>query len=549
MLVSALQARIRHGCKHALQICKQMTGDAYETAIRLDRPAPRLDTTTRTTRRLSPGSPSFDPTSEDVSMTDASAHASTLNFRLGAFGAAVPLLFFVIWAITTSVAGLTSEIGLVMGAMFGITLGLFFCRSSWHDYAQSLFTGMTQPVGVVAIVAWFYAGMFAQVLQAGGLVEGLVWLGGESGATGGLFVGLTFVLAAVFSTAVGTGYGTTVAFCTLMYPAGVALNADPVMLFAAILAGAIFGDNLAPVSDTTIVSATTQDADVPGVVRSRFKYSIAAAVPSLILFVIFGGAGAASVDVGHQALTHLLNSTDVAGLFMLVPFVLVLVLALTGHHLITSLTWGMIAAVPTMMIAGTGTFADVFAFDPDAPDVVSGALVSGVQGYMNMAILILLIVAAAHLLRAGGTMAAITSRLVAWIGDSVKRAEFSNWLIVAVLNSAITINTAAEIAAAPFVREIGERYGIHRYRRANMLDAVTSALGYIFPWGAPILLGWATIQSMQAQYDWLPIVAPTSVFPFVFQGWFLLLIMLFAALTSWGLTYESSADPRREPVR
>ena len=66
--------------------------------------------------------------------------------------------------------------------------------------------------------------------------------------------------------------------------------------------------------------------------------------------------------------------------------------------------------------------------------------------------------------------------------------------------------------------------------------------GYIFPWGAPILLGWATIQSMQGQYDWLPIVTPTSVFPFVFQGWFLLLIMLVAALTSWGLTYESTPD-------
>ena len=478
-------------------------------------------------------------------MSDTSAYASTLNFRLGAFGAAVPLLFFVVWAITTSVAGLTSEIGLVMGAMFGITLGLLFCRSSWHDYAQNLFTGMTQPVGVVAIVAWFYAGMFAQVLQAGGLVEGLVWLGGTSGATGGLFTGLTFVLAAVFSTAVGTGYGTTVAFCTLMYPAGVALGSEPVMLFAAILAGAIFGDNLAPVSDTTIVSATTQDADVPGVVRSRFKYSIAAAVPSLILFVIFGGAGADGVDVGNAALTNLLASTDAAGLAMLVPFVLVLVLALTGHHLITSLTWGMVSAVPTMMVAHTGTFADVFAFNPDSDQVVSGALVSGVQGYMNMAILILLIVAAAHLLRAGGTMAAITRRLMVWIGDSVKRAEFSNWLIVAVLNSAITINTAAEIAAAPFVREIGERYGIHRYRRANMLDAVTSALGYIFPWGAPILLGWATLQSMQTQYDWLPVVAPTSVFPFVFQGWFLLLIMLFAALTSWGLTYEKTAESAR----
>ncbi|WP_163536116.1 Na+/H+ antiporter NhaC family protein [Gracilibacillus sp. YIM 98692] len=455
-----------------------------------------------------------------------------LQFRLGAFGAAVPLLFFVIWAISTSVLQLSSEIGLVLGAIFGITLGLFFCKSKWADYAQGLFDGLAQPIGVVAMVAWFYAGMFAQVLQVGGLVEGLVWVGTITGFTGGLFVGLTFILAATFSTAVGTGYGTTVAFCTLMYPAGVATGADPTILFAAILAGAVFGDNLAPVSDTTIVSATTQNADVPGVVRSRFKYAVSAAIPTLILFVVFGGGG----ETYAQA--NIDSTTNPSGLLMLIPFIVVLILALSGHHIITSLTWGTMVAILCIVIFPVGTFGEIIRFNPDSDAVVEGALINGIVGYMNMAILILLIVAAAHLLRLGGTMQAITSALVKWIKNSVRRAELSMWAIVALLNSAITINTAAEIAAAPFVREIGEKYQIHSYRRANMLDAITSALGYIFPWGAPVLLGWSTINMMQDTYEWLPVVAPTSVFPFVFQGWFLVIVMLVAALTGWGLRYQ-----------
>ncbi|QEA38943.1 Na+/H+ antiporter NhaC family protein [Pistricoccus aurantiacus] len=461
----------------------------------------------------------------------------SLDFRLGAWGAAVPLTFFVIWAITTSVLGLSSEIGLVMGALFGLILGLFFCSSAWSDYANGLFEGLTQPVGVVAIVAWFFAGMFAQVLQVGGLVEGLVWLGGTSSVTGGVFVAMTFILAAVFSTAVGTGYGTTVAFCTLMYPAGVAVGGDPTWLFAAILSGAIFGDNLAPVSDTTIVSATTQEADVPGVVRSRFKYSISAAIPAAILFAIFGGGGDTSF-ADPAAMDAMMESTDPMGLVMLAPFALVLVLALSGQHLLTSLTWGILTAIPILVIAGTGVFSQIIAFDADSDTVITGALMQGVQGYVTMAILILLIVAAAYLMKLGGTMEMITQKLMGWIKDSVRKAELSIWGIVALLNSAITINTAAEIAAAPFVKELGERYRIHRYRRANMLDAVTSALGYIFPWGAPVLLGWSTIQLMQNTYEWLPSVAPTAVFPFVLQGWFLVLIMLFAAITGWGLRYE-----------
>lgn len=459
-----------------------------------------------------------------------------LEFRTGAFGAAVPLLFFVVWAITTSVLQLSSEIGLVMGAVFGLGLGLFFCKSKWEDYAQGLFDGLAQPIGVIAMVAWFYAGMFSQVLQVGGLVEGLVWIGAVTGVVGGMFVALTFLLAATFSTAVGTGYGTTVAFCTLMYPAGVAVGAEPVMLFAAILAGAVFGDNLAPVSDTTIVSATTQNADVPGVVRSRFKYSIAAAAPSVILFAVFGGSDSAQMN--EAAVAEMSQSTNPAGLVMLLPFAVVLILALSGKHILTSLTWGIVSAIPVILLLNLGTFSDIIRFNPDSDAVVEGALINGVAGYINMAILILLIVSAAHLMRLGGTMDVVMNGLVKWVKESVRRAELAIWGIVALLNSAITINTAAEIAAAPFVKELGEKYRIHRYRRANMLDAVTSALGYIFPWGAPVLLGWSTIRMMQEEYQWLPVVEPVAVFPFVFQGWFLVLVMLIAALTGWGLRYE-----------
>ncbi|WP_020006963.1 Na+/H+ antiporter NhaC family protein [Salinicoccus albus] len=484
---------------------------------------------------------------EELDRATGNTSIKRLYFRFGVFGAAVPLVFFVIWAITTSVLQLSSEIGLVLGAVIGLTLGLLMSKSKWADYAQGLFDGLAQPVGVIAMVAWFYAGMFAQVLQVGGLVEGLVWVGGITGLTGGLFVALTFLLASVFSTAVGTGYGTTVAFCTLMFPAGVAVEADPVMMFAAILAGAVFGDNLAPVSDTTIVSATTQDADVPGVVRSRFKYAIVAAVPSVILFAIFGGGGGLA-NVDQAAITSMIDETNPSGLVMLAPFALVLILALSGHHLITSLTWGIISAIPLIIILNLGTFGDIIRFNPESDAVVEGALIEGISGYVNMAILILLIVAAAHLLRLGGTMDAITKGLIKWIGKSVRKAEVAMWAIVGLLNSAITINTAAEIAAAPFVKELGEKYKIHRYRRANMLDAVTSALGYIFPWGAPVLLGYSTIQTMQGTYEWLPIVNPTEVFPFVFQGWILVIVMLIAALTGWGLRFEGkNGEELREP--
>jgi Na+/H+ antiporter NhaC len=468
---------------------------------------------------------------------------STLRFHGGAFGAAVPLIFFVIWAISISVAGVPDENGLVLGMVIGLVIGMFLCRSDWSEYAGEVFKGMANPVATVTIIAWFWAGMFAQVLQVGGLVDGLVWLGGISGATGGMFVGATFMLAAVFASAVGTGYGTVVAFSTLMFPSGLILGADPVWLFAGILSGAAFGDNLAPVSDTTVVSATTQETDIPGVVRSRFRYAITAALPALTLFVLFGG-GEGVVD-REQATALLSASASPQGLVLLLPFALVITLALRGYHILVTLTWGILAAIALELGLGMAVPSALIGFDTEASRV-GGALVNGITGYVGLSILILLIIAGGHLMKVGGALDALVGAILRIADSSVARAEAAIWTLVFSLNVFITINTAAEITAGPIVSRLGKRFKLHPYRRANMLDAVTSAVGYIFPWGGGVLIGYQTIRNLQAQYDFVTPVAPTEVWPYVLHGWFLAVLMLIAAITGFGRRYEG---PNGEALR
>jgi Na+/H+ antiporter NhaC len=470
---------------------------------------------------------------------------TTLRFRGGKALSALPLVFFVVWAITICVAGAPDENGLILGIAMGLTFGMFFCKDRWWDYAEEVMAGMANKIATVTIMAWFWAGMFAQVLQAGGLVDGLVWLGGASNATGGIFTGATFVLAATFASAVGTGYGTTVAFCTLMFPAGLIMGSDPVWLFAAILSGAAFGDNLAPVSDTTVVSATTQETDIPGVVRSRFKYAVIAAVPATILFCIFGGGGTA-LDPARAG--QILSETaDPKGLVLLIPFALVIFLALRGKHILMTLTWGIISAIALEFIFSLAPPSQILSIDAEQ-DLVGGALAAGIRGYLSMAILVLLIVAASHIMKIGGAMDAIVNGLSKLAGKSVARAEVAIWSIVFSLNAFITINTAAEIAAAPVVSQLGKRFKLHPYRRANFLDAVTSALGYIFPWGGGILIGYQTIRNLQETYDFITIVSPTEVWPHVLHGWFLAVVMLVAAITGFGRKYEAKdGSPANKP--
>ncbi|AGB40812.1 Na+/H+ antiporter [Halobacteroides halobius DSM 5150] len=468
-----------------------------------------------------------------------------LNFRLGSLGGAVPMLFFVFWAIFISVQGAADTNGLIVGALIGLALGMFLVKDKWDDYCEAIFTGMSQEVGVVAIIAWFFAGTFAQILQEGGLVKGLVWVASATGVEGALFVVVTFLLAALFSTAVGTGYGTVVAFTTLMYPAGLIMGAHPIVLFAAILSGAAFGDNLAPVSDTTIVSAVTQETDVPGVVRSRFKYSISAAIPSLILLYVFGGASGDTGVSAAKAAEYMANSANPSGLLFLIPFALVIYLAMSGNHLIVSLTWGIITASVLGLGSGLIKMQDLLYVNSQA-GVVEGAIVSGVVGYVPMAILILLIVAAGYIMEIGGTMQGMKKWLANKVKDSASRAELSMWSLIAGLNVFITINTAAEIAAAPFVKEVGEDFHIHPYRRANLLDATSSALGYIFPWSAAVLLGYSTLENMAGQYEFIKLIDTTQIWPYVFHGWFLVAIMFIASITGLGRRYIGADG---EPVK
>lgn len=132
----------------------------------------------------------------------------------------------------------------------------------------------------------------------------------------------------------GTSTGTCIALSPVLYPAGYFLGADPAMLGLAILSGAAFGDNLAPISDTTIVSAYTQGAEMRDVVRSRFPLAISAASISAVVFLVFGGGGEV------RPLPEMQASLNPSGLFMLLALGIVVVSALKGRHIIESLIYG-----------------------------------------------------------------------------------------------------------------------------------------------------------------------------------------------------------------
>ncbi|WP_435335641.1 Na+/H+ antiporter NhaC family protein [Haloarchaeobius sp. TZWWS8] len=502
---------------------------------------------------------------------DAEPDSPSLTFRGGRIASTVPLAVFVAWAIFQSgVLGVGDTSGLVVGMLLGLVAGMFLVKGPWKDYADAIFDGMTKRVAATAVVAWLWAGMFANVLQAGQFVNGLVWAADILEVSGALFPAVTFILAALLATGIGTGYGTAITFTTVVFPAGVLLGANPTLLFAAILSGAVFGDNLAPVSDTTIVSAVTQDADIGGVVSSRLKYALVAAALAFVAYIV-AGMSMSGIDVSGSG-TSLASEANPIGLVHLVSMGVVIVTAIKGRHIIEAVSWGLITAISANLLLGLSTVSDLIVFRAPAETslaseltwlpfvqvagqgesvAVDGAIYGGAVGFFPLIVLTLLIVAAAEVMIRGGGFAAIQDFLLEKVATTVRRAEVTMVLGTALINGMITINTAAEIAIAPYIAKIGGRFNLNGYRRANVLDANTSALGYIFPWGGGLLAGYGAMTGLVKSEPWFTqemLVNPVTVWPYVFHGWFLVGVFVFAALTGYGREYvhdRQSAEVER----
>jgi len=493
---------------------------------------------------------------------------SRIEFYGGPAASTIPVALFIVWAVVQSgLFRIGDTTGLVAGMLVALVVGMFFAKGDWATYANTIFDGMTQRVAATAIVAWLWAGMFADTIQAGQFVSGLVWAADALSVGGTLFPAVTFVLAALLATGIGTGYGTVIAFTGLFFPAGLLVGANPVLLFGAILSGAVFGDNLAPVSDTTIVSAVTQDADIGGVVASRFKYAIVAAVLALVGYLVAGSV-MPGADVAADGAV-LGEEAEPLGLVHLASIGVVIVTAVRGRHIVEAISWGIVVAAVANVALGLAPVSAMLLFR--APDTVAlaeslswlpflttvpagsgqvgvaGSVYSGAAGFFPLIVLTLLIVAGARIMIRGGGFEAIQNFLLERVATNVRRAETTMVLGTASVNAMITINTAAEIAIAPYIARIGERFNINGYRRANILDANTSALGYIFPWAGGVLVGFTEMQGLVGaeEFGWFTrelLVNPVEVWPFVFHGWLLFGVFLVSALTGFGLEYVSDRE-------
>ena len=460
-----------------------------------------------------------------------------LRYLGGRGGALLPFALFLAGVATLGLSGAPDERGFWPVLLGALTLGLLLSRDR-RAWADAFIAGTARPIVMIMVMAWMLAGVLASLMSASGFVPGLVWVARAAGVHGSGFTVASFLICCAVSTATGTSLGTLIVCLPLLYPAGVTLGADPAFLVGALLGGATFGDNISPVSDTTIASATTQDADIGGVVRSRMRYALPAAAVSILGFAVLGGGR------GGEVASVPLPGGDPGGLPMLLAPALVLGLLLARRHLLEGLLLGNAAAV--VLAVGLGRIAPADLIHVEAGAFVArGLILDGMERGLGISVFTILLLGLVETLAATGLVEDLLS-----VARRRARtaAGIEAWIFLAV-SAAVMLTTHAVVAiltVGRFAREAGEASGVHRYRRANLLDVTVCTWPFLLPWFIPTILAASLTADTAAELGatHLRLGALTAGLHNL-HSWALLAVVVLAVFAGYGRGGDRDAAPGR----
>ena len=441
----------------------------------------------------------------------------------------IPFTLFVVSAIGLSFVGAV-DINLLVGVgILAILIGALITKDR-IGYWDTVFEFFGSRTAVTAALLWLLVGVYGSILKEGYIVEGLMWAAEQLNINGAAFTIVVFLFSALFAISTGSGFGTISTMSMTLFPAGIMLGANPSILGGAILSGAALGDSIAPVSDTAVIAASTQEyadgrqvADIGGTVKNRLLFVLIAAFFTLIAFVVVG-------LLSYESSATILNEDTAMqpyGLTMLIPTFLVILLSFRRVNIFISLFTGMLLAVAIGFLFQLFGMSELISINNGR---VSGAVVSGIASMANICILLMVVVALSGLIIRSGCMDFIIGKLNTHIIRSKRDAELTIFFLVSLAGILIAaVNTIANICIAPFVNSIGRQHTLHPYRRATLLATVICTFPFFLPYGGCVLLLQKGIEASACGVS----IRATDVFLTAFYPWALFAVMLLVCITGY----------------
>lgn len=446
--------------------------------------------------------------------------AKRIEFRFGKAGKLAPLIVaaaMILWAAFSQ----SNVNGYVLAFFAALVTGIIFTKDE-KAYGEALVYGLGKPMFAVIVMAVILAAISGKLISASGAVQTIAAYVVAAGFTGKLFVAATFVITCVLAFATGTSVGTYFVVIPILFPVGVMAGATPEFMIGAIVSGAAFGDNLGPISDTTIASSATQHADLGTVVKTRMRYSLPAAAGALVLFLLFS-----KTTDGSPAIETAGGAVNPVSLVMLVVPVVIITLCLMRKHLIIALSWGILAGIAAGLLFGIYTVNDLISFPGGFS--VSGAIIEAITGTAGTVAMLIAVFALLGVLECSGLFEDVGA-LLSRFAKNERSTEATIVLSVGILSMVTGVISVAIVALGDLVNEIGEKAGVNRYRRANLLDCTGCVFCFLAPWTVHCVIP----AQQSAQFGEGFAVAPASI-PFVnYYSLCMLVMLVVAVITGYG---------------
>ena len=347
-----------------------------------------------------------------------------------------------------------------------LALGVWLARRRGVPAQQTLLQGMGDGNVMLMCLIFLLAGAFATVSKAIGAVDAVVALGLGALPAGLILPGL-FLVAAFVSLSIGTSMGTLAAVVPIALGVADAAGLDRVLVTSAVLGGAMFGDNLSIISDTTIAATRSQGAEMRDKFRENFRIALPAAIATIVLLATLGDAAP-------------VEAPDAASPWLVLPYVVVLGLALAGLDVVLVLGIGLVVS---------GVFGFVLAQEYDVVSF-AGDIYLGFESMVEITLLSILIGGLAALIKATGGLAWLAQVIAKFArGHTGRRAGEISIAALAAGSDALTANnTVAILVTGSLAKDIAQRHGISPRRAASVLDIFACVVQGVLPYGAQILL-------------------------------------------------------------
>lgn len=443
----------------------------------------------------------------------------------GIVGAAMPMVAMLGGILVLAAMGMRSTKNFWSAGYLAVLVG-FLVYKDKKEFQKALIDGIRDNIFAFMIACFLLAGVMSKILTASHLVDGLLYLMSKINMSPAFMPIVCFAICVVLSSATGSAAGAMNTAAPVMIPLAVGMGCNVNLICGALLAGSCFGDNLAPISDTTIASSLSQEVDVMKVVKSRLKYAVIAGGVASVGYIVFGFMSSGSGVADKLAA----DATYASSLIFLIIPILVIILMLRGTGLFTSLLVSEMVGIVMLFAFGYIDFAGLVAAD--------GLIANAFNGMIGSIIFILFIFVMVSLISHAGVLDAILKFMQSKAKSDLS-AEVAAGAMVSIVGIAISSGTSAITFCGPIIRSLLRPFKIDRARAANLLDGLGCGVGYLVPTnpGCLNLAAIAVASGVVAEgYNAISFVG------YNFHSMALFVVFWFAILTGWGRKHETDAE-------